>query len=395
MKIFSADKVFPVDAPSIAQGYVAIRDDGTIDTVGSQDNLPDTDIIKLRGWIIPGMVNAHCHLELSHLVGRVDTGTGLLPFLQKVVTLREVEESLILDAITDQDTYMYDHGIVAVGDICNTTHTHSTKIKSPIRYYSFVEMFDFMKQPMAQATFAKYKAVYDGHQADKKDKKSCVPHAPYTVSKDLYTAINKVNSAEDTVSVHNQETPSENELFIEGTGGFHDFFSQFGFLYPEDVKTGKPSIYTLLNQMDRKCKTLFVHNTLTTESDIMAAHAWSDRVYWATCPNANLYIENRLPDYQVFKSTDATVCIGTDSLTSNWQLDVWEEVKTLLRYKSYLSAEEVIKWATLNGAEALSMDDQLGSITPGKKCGLVNITSTSKFENRLDISRSEARRIVV
>jgi len=395
MKIYTADKVFPIDKPPIVNGYVAIRDDGSIDSVGSQSTLPDTDSIRLDGWLIPGLVNAHCHLELSHMVGRVDTGTGLLPFLQKVVTLREVEESVILNAIADQDAYMYDHGIVAVGDICNTTHTHQTKVGSPIRYYSFVEMFDFMQESMTEGTFAKYKEVYDTHRADHKDKKSCVPHAPYTVSKGLYAAINAVNQPGETVSVHNQETPPENELFLHGTGGFHDFFGQFGFKYPDDVKTGKPSIYTLFDQMDAQCKTLMVHNTLTRDSDIKAADAWSKSVYWATCPNANLYIENRLPDYQVFQSANAKVCIGTDSLTSNWQLDIWEEVKTLLRYKSYLTIDEVLQWATLNGAEALSMDDQLGSLTPGKQCGLVHISSAGKGEDGVVISESMARRVGV
>lgn len=393
MKIYTADIVYPIDQPPITNGYVAIRDDGTIDSVGSQDDLPTTDVIKLDGWLIPGLVNAHCHLELSHMFGRVDTGTGLLPFLQKVVTLREVEESVIMSAIANQDSYMYEHGIVAVGDICNTTHTHETKIKSPIRYYSFVEMFDFMQDSMTESTFEKYKAVYETHRADLKDKKSCVPHAPYTVSKGLYAAINAVNQAGDTVSVHNQETPPELELFLHGTGGFHDFFGQFGFKYPDDVKTGKSSLLTLLDQMDSQCKTLMVHNTLTTSSDIEAAHAWSDTVYWATCPNANLYIENRLPDYKVFKSTNAKMCIGTDSLTSNWQLDIWEEVKTLLRYKSYLSIAEVIKWATLNGAEALSMDDQLGSLTPGKQCGLVHVSSKVKNGAGFIFAESTARRV--
>ncbi len=393
MKIYTADKVYPIDQPPITDGYVALRDDGTIDTVGSQSDLPTTDMINLDGWLVPGLVNAHCHLELSHLVGKVDTGTGLLPFLQKVVTLRDVDESVILQAIADQDAYMYEHGIVAVGDICNTDHTLHTKTQSSIRYYSFVEMFDFMQDGMTESTFAKYKEVYDAYRSDHKDKKSCVPHAPYTVSNGLYTAINGVNQPGDTVSVHNQETPPENELFIHGTGGFHDFFGQFGFSYPPNVATGQPSIYTLMDRMDARCKTLMVHNTLTTTSDIQAAHAWSDEVYWATCPNANLYIENRLPDYQVFQANDAQVCIGTDSLTSNWQLDIWQEVKTLLRYKSYLSVEEVLQWATLNGARALSMDDQLGSLTPGKKSGLVHISSSQRDGERMMLAESYAQRI--
>ena len=97
------------------------------------------------------------------------------------------------------------------------------------------------------------------------------------------------------------------------------------------------------------------------------------QVYWATCPNANLYIENRLPDYQAFLDTDARVTIGTDSLTSNWQLSVLEEMKTIARYQSYVPFETLLRWATLNGAQSLGFDDTLGSFEVGKKPGVLSL----------------------
>ena len=123
--------------------------------------------------------------------------------------------------------------------------------------------------------------------------------------------------------------------------------------------------------MDPLCKTLFVHNTLTTSEDIKAADAWSSNVYWATCPNANLYIENRLPNYQAFLDTQARMTIGTDSLTSNWQLSIFEEMKTIARFKSYVSFQTLLKWATINGAAALGYEQTLGSLEIGKTPGLV------------------------
>jgi cytosine/adenosine deaminase-related metal-dependent hydrolase len=96
-----------------------------------------------------------------------------------------------------------------------------------------------------------------------------------------------------------------------------------------------------------------------------------EQVFWATCPNANLYIENRLPEYRRFTEARAQVCIGTDSLTSNWQLNILEEMKTILRYQSYLDFETVLQWATINGAKALGFDNELGSIEAGKTPGLV------------------------
>jgi cytosine/adenosine deaminase-related metal-dependent hydrolase len=116
---------------------------------------------------------------------------------------------------------------------------------------------------------------------------------------------------------------------------------------------------------------LFVHNTLTTRSEIEAAANWSQQVYWATCPNANLYIENRLPDYSAFLETNARMTIGTDSLTSNWQLSILEELKAIARYQSYVPFQHLLRWATLNGAEALGFDDTLGSLQPGKSPGIL------------------------
>jgi cytosine/adenosine deaminase-related metal-dependent hydrolase len=94
-------------------------------------------------------------------------------------------------------------------------------------------------------------------------------------------------------------------------------------------------------------------------------------VFWATCPNANLYIENRLPDYKAFMEANARVTIGTDSLTSNWQLSILDEMKAIARYQSYVPLDTLLRWATLNGAQALGFDDSLGSLEVGKTPGLL------------------------
>ena len=116
-----------------------------------------------------------------------------------------------------------------------------------------------------------------------------------------------------------------------------------------------------------------MHNTLTKKEDVEAAHAWSEHVFWATCPNANLYIENQLPNYKIFMDADARMTIGTDSLTSNWHLSVLEEMKTISKYQSYIPFDILLQWATINGAQALGMDDKLGSLEAGKEPGLILI----------------------
>ena len=148
-----------------------------------------------------------------------------------------------------------------------------------------------------------------------------MPHAPYTVSPDLFKFINENNQSGQTISIHNQETPDENELFNTGTGAFVDFYKSFGFSLDHFNTTGKSSIHYTLDHLKPEFKTIFVHNTMTTREDIYSALSWNQQCFWATCPNANLYIENRLPDYKVFTETNAKVTIGTDSLTSKGKYD--------------------------------------------------------------------------
>jgi cytosine/adenosine deaminase-related metal-dependent hydrolase len=391
----TAPYIYPITSPPIKDGIVALDEDGKITAVldpasptfvAQFDRLsasPATAPTKHEGILIPGFINTHCHLELSHLAGKSATGKTLLPFLVDVVTMREMPQAEVDAAIEKWDAYMWEQGIQAVGDICNKLDTAAVKGRSPIRYYSFVEMFDFFQAERAQASFEGYKRVYDGQADSNGNAKSAVPHAPYTVSAPLYKLINKLNETAPsppgaggtTVSIHSEETPAEDELFRHGTGPFFGFFEGFGASIEGFEATGKGSIYHAMRHMDPAKRTLFVHNTMTDADGIAAATAWGQNgVYWATCPNANLYIENRLPRYDVFLAAGAKMTIGTDSLTSNWQLSVLEELRTISKYQSYVPFDTLLRWATINGAEALQFDGELGSLELGKKPGLLALT---------------------
>ncbi len=393
MKKYTADLIFTLTSEPLKEHVITTDDNGTILKIDALSNHDSGSVKSYNGIITPGFINTHCHLELSHMKGLVDTGTGLLEFIENVVKYRDFPQEQILDAIARADQEMYDGGIVAVGDISNKTDTATTKRKSKINYYTFVEMFDFMQSSMTEATIQQYKSVFEGHSDENGNKKSFVPHAPYTVSEGLYEHIRNENYQYDTVSIHNQETPHEDEFFLQKTGGFIDFYKQFGFSLDKFEATGQTSIHHAMKQMNAMVKTLFVHNTLTTADDIAKAHDWNFNTYWATCANANLYIENRLPNYKAFVNANAKMTIGTDSLTSNWQLSILEEMKTIKKYKSFLPFEALIAWACKNGAEALGYADSLGTIEVGKKPGLVNVTAEIDGKDGVDISNALAIRI--
>ncbi len=378
MRKLTADRLFPVDAPLIDQGVVILDDQGKVLALDTRDNHDPASLEVHQGVLVPGFVNAHCHLELSHLLGVAPTGTGLLPFLQTVVRHRDVSPDAISEAIRQADLSMYEAGIVAVGDISNKADTAAVKRNSRIRYYTFVEMFDFLRKDWTDKTFEGYWEVFrqqpgrsEGHR------KSCVPHAPYTVSADLFARINAANrdSADGTgpltVSIHNQETAHEDQFFLDGSGDFRSFYRSFDIPIDDFEPTGRPSVHYALDHLDPRHRLLLVHNSFSRPEDIRAAMAWADHgCFWAVCPNANLYIENRLPAYRRFLDEGAQLCIGTDSLTSNWSLSVLEELRTIARYQSHIDFETMLRWATLNGARALGFEEDLGSVTPGKSPGI-------------------------
>jgi cytosine/adenosine deaminase-related metal-dependent hydrolase len=371
IKKITADRIYTGTSGPLHHKVITVDQEGTILQIDELSNHDASSVEHFSGAIVPGFINTHCHLELSHMKGRANTGTGLVPFLKTVVNFRDISMEEILEAIDQADAEMWNGGVMAVGDISNKADTAARKNQSKIQYYTFVEFFDFLQEEGAETWFNNFKPAYDQQSDSNGNRKSAVPHAPYTVSRNLFQKINALNTPGSTVSIHNQETPGENALFLNKTGSFLDFYEGFGFPLDQFTPSGKPSIYYALENMDPNCRTLFVHNTESTPEDIRAAQAWSDNIYWATCPNANLYIENRLPNYQYFLDTEAKVTIGTDSLTSNWQLSILEEMKTIARFQSYVPFQTLLRWATINGAEALGFDDQLGSIEVGKKPGLL------------------------
>jgi len=383
----SAQKIYPFTTSPIENGVIIIDENGKIQAIDILENHDKTTIEFFDGVMVPGFINAHCHLELSHLNGVAQTGTGLIDFISQVIKNRNHSQEILQEAIAREEKNMTDSGIVAVGDISNTTDTFAQKQKGNLHYYTFVEYFDLFQEENTNSIIAQYNAVYNALTETDKNKKSKVPHAPYSVSRKLFNSLShhaelvsaskipKQVRNDVTVSIHNQETPPENELFLSKTGEFISFYERIGCTTDAIPNLGKSAIHYALEYLEKENRNLFVHNTLTTKADIVATHQQlnKDNVFWATCPNANLYIENNLPNYKNFIETNATVCIGTDSLTSNWQLNILEEMKTILKYQSYLDFETVLNWATINGAKALGFDDILGSIEIGKIPGLVLI----------------------
>lgn len=383
MPTYQAEVVFDGKGNSFKNHVVELDQDGTILYFGPP--LGKTSI-QINGAIAPGWINTHCHIELSHLKNKIPTGTGLISFIEKVVTLRDFPQEIIRNEIQAALGFMENEGIVAIGDICNTLDTVEGKLNSPLRFYNFLECFDLFQKP---TDYSGYDQLYQSFGLKNSDAKTRVPHAPYSVSPELFEYISQHSSPMDTISIHNQETPSENQFSQTGNGQLVGFYDKMNLSLDHYIVPGSTSLEYAGNHLKHEGRLLLVHNTCSTPTDVHFAQQKFQKVFWCTCPNANLYIENRLPDYRSLLESGAQVCIGTDSLSSNWQLSILEEIKTILKYNSWLRPEQVIQWACMHGAQALGMSEELGSLEVGKKPGLVQFEYDSSTESIPSFAQSK------
>ena len=375
---FQADKIF-TGFEFLDPGHVLILDeDGKVMEILAEMDAGE-GIERYRGILCPGFINAHCHLELSHLKNTIPPHTGLIPFLLDVVSKRDHDQSLILDCIENAEKEMELEGIVAVGDICNTSITLQTKCKSKIKWNNFIEVLG-MKDEKAEANLLNYEGILDAFNgAATNMKSSLVPHAPYSISNKTFEGINN-RTVHSIVSMHSQENPAEDELYAKGTGDFIRLFNKLGLAESPFPVTGKSSLQSCLPYFNKQQRIILVHNTFTSAEDIVFAldHAREhlSGVHFCICANANLYIENQMPPIDLLIKNQAEIILGTDSYSSNWQLSIAAEIRTIRKELPEIPLQCILQWATINGARALERDDALGSFEPGKKPGIVLLDNT-------------------
>ncbi|MGJ1206103.1 amidohydrolase family protein [Sphingobacterium lactis] len=376
MKYYAADVVFPIVGPAIKKGVVAMDDQGVVQGVYNPGEIDDQLIETFKGALIPGFINAHCHIELSHMVGQLPQHTGLPAFLSAVINERGKHEASLEKAMEEADKTMYKNGIQAVGDHVNSAVSAKVKENSPITYHTFVEVMAVNKDDVAtRVDNAKEIEFHFDYKHS-----SITPHAPYSCSKYLFKTLKKAVSEDNIISIHNQESDEENKLFRYKKGEFLDFFKKMNMNVEDFRAQARNSLQSFLPYIPTKNKLILVHNTYTSIKDLDFVDRMGRKVYFCFCPKANLYIENRIPKIDNFMLGGHEIVIGTDSLASNDTLDILEELKVIHQEFPELDFNETIKWATLNGAKALNLEHELGSLEVGKKPGLVLLEGMDTFK---------------
>jgi cytosine/adenosine deaminase-related metal-dependent hydrolase len=381
MKRFAAQYVITNNGPILKRAVIEVGDDGKIaniyDTHGKLDEIHSVEFYN--GIIIPGFVNCHCHLELSHMKKLIPVGEGLGNFIMRIRSVRQSSKSSIIKSAQKADSEMYRNGISLCADICNTTDTFNIKKKSKIKYINLVEVFGIdperSARRMDEALNVCAKAV------EMELPYSLVPHSSYSVSPTLFGLIRNVTGENRVTSMHFMESPDEKEFLQEHTGSLRESYKKSGLMpgSPEFVPDHKAVILKLVTPSGNL---ILVHNTFVDEAIIDTVHE-RDNVFWCVCPNSNIYIENSLPPLQLLMNKGCEITIGTDSLASNKELDILGEMITLQKNFPALTIEQLVKWATINGARALAEENRFGKIEKEKKPGILLLQNVDLLNMKL------------
>jgi aminodeoxyfutalosine deaminase len=383
----AASYIIPGNQAPLKNGILICDDNGTItglvDTGGKLKEQAGLEFYN--GILVPGFVNTHCHLELSSLKGKIPEKILLNEFLQYINRLRNSQNTEPITAMKNADMEMQFSGVVAVGDISNSSSSLEIKQNSNLFYHTFTEAFGFLPS-RAEKAYSIAETVNE--QFLRAGLSSTItPHSPYSVSENLFLKIAEKALRENSLlSVHCLESEAESAFFKSGEGPICDHLKNNLLL---DVSHWNPLLKNpveyILQFLPSENQLLLVHNTYITQQDIdvIKKKRKLSNTYMVLCPNSNLYIEDQLPPVHLLREEGMNICIGTDSLASNHKLSVFEELKTLQKYFPEITIQELIEWGCLNGARALQAEHRFGSFEPGKKPGINLIIGADLHQLRL------------
>ncbi len=376
MNVLTTSLLITNDGPPLTNATLQVSDDGTVVEIseGKAEGIAADYPV-----IIPGFVNAHCHLELSHLQGMIrEREDGLSGFIRQLLSIRYLaspEERR--KAMFRADAAMEMEGITLVGDISNTDESAPVKKHSNIRYHTFIELFGFEKSKIREKIAGAF-SLLNTFRAAPCASASLSPHAPYSMIPELYAEIFKSILPDDPLSIHMHESREEFLLCSYKSGPLYETFVSAGIDLSDFMPFGEVSpLRYLLPYFPQENRVQLVHNTYTRVEDMMDAERIHSHLYWCLCPSANLFINGTLPPVHELYRNRVKLTIGTDSLASNAKLSVLNELKIISANFKEVPFETLVQWATFNGAEFLGQESRYGKIKVGMKPGLVGLENVN------------------
>lgn len=359
MIVLRAGWVVPVEGPPLRDGAVAVKD-GRVAWIGPASEAPAGDARDLGpGVLMPGLVNAHCHLELSHLAGSLSGAGGFVDWVEGLVAARsEAAPAAVRAQAAAGIAQAEGTGTVAVGDVSNTLAHLDLLAASSLRARVFFELIGWdpaTADRVLEAAHARLGAL------DLPDSVtvSLAAHAPHSVSPALLTAIVEAGGV---ASLHLAESPHERRFLDAGDAEWSAFLARRGLGHVAFRPTGISPV----RHVDRfgvlRPGLVAAHGVQVDAADraLLARRG----VFVVLCPRSNETLGVGRAAVPELREAGVRLAVGTDSLASVPTLDLWEDVMALRRGFPSLEPEWLVRTATLGGAEALGYDD-LGRIAPG------------------------------
>ena len=377
-RILRARWLLPIDRPPIQNGWIEIAADGRIKGLGegkapsAADDLGDVALL-------PGLVNAHTHLELSWMAGLIPPAESMDAWIRKLMAVRRAGApggpDAELRAARAAAATMRATGTVLVGDISNNLTTPVVLGEAGLGGVVFHELIGFSQADPAggvRDAWHKTSGVVSppSYETTPEVFFSVVAHAPYSVSPALFREI--ANARQDApLSVHLAESAEEIEFLRSGRGPIRDMLEMLGVWTDEwTVPACDPVEYLdRLGYLQRG--TLVVHGVHLTDTALERLRKAGAVV--VTCPRSNLWVGSGPPRLSHFYSAKLPVAIGTDSLASTPTLNVFDELREMRRLAPEIAAAKLLESATRVGAEALGFGDKYGTLAPGKRAALVAV----------------------
>lgn len=329
------------------------------------------------GILIPGMVNAHCHLELSYLHNKIEEGTGFAGFARAIGAVRNnfTDEERI-HAAEVADARMWNEGVEVVADIANDSLVMGVKERSKIEYHTMFEHFG-----LNNLSTTPLRDIAARHHNT-----TVTPHSTYSVQDAPFRGL---CSGDGLLSLHLLESDDETLLYKK-SGSLWDWYERMGWEC-DFLHYGTPA-QRVAESIPENRALLLVHGTRAEEQDVRVVAQRTERATWVLCPESNRYISRTTPPVEMFRRLGAKIAVGTDSLTSARDLSMIENLRQLNGLCDAPLAE-MLTWATYNGAMALGVESNKGSIERGKAPGLVIVEGADLHDLRL-LPETTTRRII-
>lgn len=361
VQTYQADWVFPVDQPPIPRGVLSVEE-GLIVAI-EPDRGQVVDRYYPQSAIVPGLVNAHVHLDLSTLKETCSFSGSFTGWLKNVIAhRRQVSEPQVRQAIREGMRECLRSGTTLLGDIRSAGWIDMVLEEPSPRVVVFHELIG-LQAAQLEAVIGQAQAFIWKARPSAMFRIGLSPHAPYSVHRDLFAWAGQMGLP---LSVHLAEHPDELELMERHAGSFRALLEELGAWEPNGMVASWQDVATIMNATG---PVVFAHGNYLRGQDA----AWLGAASVAYCPRTHAFFDHPRHPFSELLRTGVRIALGTDSRASNPDLDLWSEMVFIWsrRQEYELSGDAILRMGTLSGAEALGMGSEVGTLTCGKQADFI------------------------